>query len=71
MKCPKCGSREIHELDVDQDIMGNYITAIVCMDCEHELMRQDYSGQCLHLTYYRDEIGRKWCSECDDYLGER
>lgn len=71
MNCPKCGSDELHEVTVDQDPMGNDLRAIVCFKCDHVYDQQDHAGQCLHTNYEVDEIGRGWCLECGDYLGER
>lgn len=75
MTCPKCGSREIDDVVVDQDPLGNDIRAIVCgnPDCDprHVYYEQGYTSECLHLEWERDEIGRYWCAECGNYLGER
>lgn len=69
--CPKCGSQEIYEVTVDQDVMGNYVRALVCSDCDYVIDQQDSAFQCLHCNYERDEVGHKWCLECGEYLGER
>ncbi len=71
MKCPKCGSDEYHEVTYDQDYQGNDLRQIICANCEEVLDQQDTAGQCLHQNYEIDEIGRGWCIECGDYLGER
>lgn len=73
MTCPKCGSDEMTEITGDQDPRGNDIRALVCAngDCDHVYREQSDTWECLHTSWERDEIGRKWCAECGDYLGER
>lgn len=70
-RCPKCGGDEFTEITVDQDMMGNDLRAIICTKCEYIMDEQAHAGQCLHQNIERDEIGRKWCLECGEYLGER
>lgn len=74
MKCGKCGydGRDgWQEIFVDQDPMGNDLYGLCCPQCEEVVLEQETAGQCLHLEYERDEIGRYWCAECGEYLGER
>ncbi len=71
MKCPKCGGKEIEEMVIEQDRMGNDLHGLVCMNCDHVVDQQDSAGQCLHLNYETDAIQRMWCIECGEYLGER
>lgn len=70
-RCPKCGSDEFTEITVDQDMQGNDLRAIICTKCEYIMDEQDHAGQCLHQSIEKDIIGRKWCLECGEYLGER
>lgn len=71
LRCPMCGSEQVHDVEMDQDRMGNSIYGTVCFDCEFVLEQQDYAGQCMHHVIERDEIGRNWCMDCGKYLGER
>lgn len=71
MNCPKCGSAQIDEVTIDQDEMGNDIRALICAKCDTTVAEQADAFDCLHINIEWDMIGRKWCVDCGDYLGER